>query len=51
VLTDGSGSAVLVDAGEHRQVATDLISGKTSALYSLHAVPTLGSVGVYILQA
>jgi hypothetical protein len=51
VLTDGSSGAVLVDAGEHRQMATDLIGGSTGAIYPLHAVPGIGSVGVYILQA
>jgi len=51
VLTDGSSSAVLVDAGEHRRMATDLIGGGTGATYPLHEVPGIGSVGVYILQA
>lgn len=51
VLTDGSSGAALVDAGEHRQMATDLIGGSTGAIYPLHAAPGIGSVGVYILQA
>lgn len=51
VLTDGSSGAVQVNAGEHRRLATDLISGETGAIYPLHAVPGVGSVGVYILQA
>jgi hypothetical protein len=51
VLTDGSSGAVVVDAGEHRQTATDLIGGGTGAVYPLHPVPGVGSVGVYILQA
>ncbi len=51
VLTDGSTGAALVDAGEHRQLATDLMTGETSAIYPLHAVPGVGSAGVYILQA
>lgn len=51
VLTDGSSGAAGVDAGEHRQMATDLISGSAGAIYPLHAVSGVGSVGVYILQA
>ncbi|GIV14676.1 MAG: hypothetical protein KatS3mg022_0111 [Armatimonadota bacterium] len=51
VLTDGSSGAAKVDAGEHRQMATDLISGSTAAIYPLHTLPGVGSVGVYILQA
>ncbi|GIV21097.1 MAG: hypothetical protein KatS3mg023_2848 [Armatimonadota bacterium] len=51
VLTDGSSGAVTVDAGEHRQMATDLIGGSAGTVYSLHPVPGVGSVGVYILQA
>lgn len=51
VLTDGSSGAMQVSAGEYRRLATDLISGETGAAYLLHAVPGIGSVGVYILQA
>jgi len=51
VLTDGSSSAILVEVGEHRRMATDLIGGGTGTVYPLHAVPGIGSVGVYILQA
>ena len=51
VLTDGSSGAALVDAGEHRCVATDLMDGSTGTTYPLHTVPGIGSVGVYILQA
>ncbi|MEJ5251815.1 MAG: hypothetical protein HPY54_10480 [Chthonomonadetes bacterium] len=51
VLTDGSSGAAQVHAGEHRQLATDLIGGDTGAIYPLHPVPGVGSVGVYILQA
>lgn len=51
VLTDGSSSAVHIEAGEHRQLATDLIAHKTGSTYLLHPVPGVGKVGVYILQA
>ncbi|MCS6829123.1 MAG: hypothetical protein RMM08_07095 [Armatimonadota bacterium] len=51
VLTDGSSATASVQAGEHRRMATDLIGGDTSGIYPLHAVPGVGSVGVYILQA
>lgn len=51
VLTNGSSGAVQVNAGEHRRLATDLIGGETGAIYPLHAVPGIGSAGVYILQA
>lgn len=51
VLTDGSSGAALVDAGEHRQIAVDLIGGTSGAVYPLHTVPGVGGVGVYILQA
>jgi hypothetical protein len=51
VLTDGSSSAALVDTGERRQIATDLIGGNTGTLYPLHVVPGVGSVGVYMVHA
>ena len=51
VLTDGSSGAAMVEAGEHRRIAVDLITGTSGAVYPLHAVPGAGSIGVYILQA
>lgn len=51
ILTDGGSGAVQVNAGEHRHLATDLITGETGAIYPLHVVPGVGGVGVYILQA
>ncbi|MCS6950753.1 MAG: hypothetical protein NZ520_09860 [bacterium] len=51
VLANSNGGVVLVEAGEHRQVAHDLMSGERSVLFQLHTLPGVGSVGVYILQA
>jgi len=51
VLTDGSSGAVQVDTADRRQLVTDLKGGSSGALYPLHAVPGLGSIGVYLLQA
>ena len=51
LLTDGGTGVVLVDAGEHRHMALDLMSGETAPVFPLHAVPGVGGVGVYILQA
>lgn len=51
VLANGGSGVALVEAGEHRQVVSDLMNGERGALYRLHPIPEVGSVGVYILQA